>query len=78
MVIFGLTFLLIGTNALLQSSAFQDLITNVFKRDVTWTGRVEMFALALVAFAKSPIYGFGMNSTYISDILGWGNAQMVF
>lgn len=75
LVIFGLTFLLIGTNALLQSSAFQDLITNVFKRDVTWTGRVEMFALALVAFAKSPIYGFGMNSTYISDILGWGNAQ---
>lgn len=71
----GLTFLLVGTQVLLNNVSFQNIISNVFNRGVTWTGRLEMFQLTLQAFYKQPIWGYGINSTYVQQILGWGNAQ---
>lgn len=71
----GLSFLIVGTDWLFNLSVVQDLIVNVFHRNLTLTGRTRMYEVAMIAFGKKPIWGYGINSTYVEEVLSWGNAQ---
>jgi O-antigen ligase len=71
----GITFLLVGTDILLSSDIIQNIVTNVLNRNMSLTGRLQMYQVALEAITKKPFWGYGINSTYIEDALIWGNAQ---
>ncbi|MCR5294931.1 MAG: O-antigen ligase family protein [Lachnospiraceae bacterium] len=51
------------------------IIEHFFHRNLTLTGRSFAFAVAILAISQKPLYGHGINSTYVSSVLGWGNAQ---
>lgn len=74
-VFVGLTFLLVGSNIILENPFVKQIIVNVFHRSMTLTGRLEMYNITLEAISLKPILGYGINSTYVEDVLSFGNAQ---
>lgn len=70
-----INFLLIGTDALLNNEFVKRIVEDVLKRNMTLTGRLEMFELSWNAFLDRMWFGYGINSTYVEDVLGFGNAQ---
>ena len=74
-VFVGLTFLLVGSNVILKNDFIVHFVTDVLHRNMDLTGRTKMFNIALKAIALKPYLGYGINSTYIQDVLTWGNAQ---
>ena len=77
-IFLGSSFLLIGTDFLINNHMFQNIISNVFHRNMTLTGRMRMFEISVVAISENLWWGYGINSTYVQDVLSWGNAQNGF
>lgn len=75
LVFVGATVLLVGSDVLLGNPVLQKLITKVFKRSLTLTGRLEMFAISIETALTQPLLGFGINCTVVQDKLTWGNPQ---
>lgn len=71
----GLTFLLVGTDYLISSPFLQNIIKNILHRDLTLVGRIDMYRITINAIQEHPILGHGINSTYVSQVLSFGNAQ---
>lgn len=74
-VFIGLTFLLVGTDVILNNSFLSDLLQKYSHTSKVLTGRVDMYKIALYAIARKPFWGYGINNTTVSDTLSWGNAQ---
>lgn len=74
-VFVGATFLLVGTNYILENEFVKKIIVDVLHRSLTLTGRLDMYNITLKAIEKKPVFGYGINSTYVEDVLKWGNAQ---
>lgn len=74
-VFIGSTFLIVGTKVLLENELVQLVVTKVFNRSLTLTGRLQMFDVTLQAISLKPALGYGINSTYVQDVLTWGNPQ---
>lgn len=74
-VFVGSTFLLVGTNILLNNSFIQDLFMRLSHTNKILTGRVDMYQIAILAIVRNPIIGYGINNTIVQDTLTWGNAQ---
>lgn len=74
-VFVGLSFLLVGTNVILGNVFIKQLLTRYSHTNEILTGRVDMYRIAIAAILNNPIFGDGINSTIVSDILTWGNAQ---
>ncbi len=71
----GSTFLLVGTDIIINNSFFQELFYKYSHTNAILTGRLEMFDIAISAIFLKPFWGYGINSTIVSDTLSWGNAQ---
>ncbi len=68
-------FLVVGSNILIENKFFNYIIVNYFHRSSDLTGRIEMFELTISAIKNKLVLGYGINSTFVQDILSWGNAQ---
>lgn len=75
MIFIASNFILIGTDFLAKSNALTYLLTKYSHTNKILTGRVDMYLIALEWFKKSPLLGWGINSTVVEDTLTWGNAQ---
>ncbi len=67
--------LLIGSDVLLQMPFIQNLITGVLHKDLTLTGRFQIYAMLPDLFRNSFIIGYGYNSDIFAALIGYGNAQ---
>lgn len=65
----------LNSSRFINNPLFIMLMNNVFHRSVTLTGRTDTFRVAWEGIRQSPLIGHGINSTYVEDILTWGNAQ---
>jgi len=74
-IFIGATFLLVGTNVLLESPFFSNLFLKLSHTNRLLSGRVEMYEIAMTAIKNNPIWGYGINCTIVEDILSWGNPQ---
>lgn len=70
-----LSLFVLNSEAFLQSEVVRNLLWEVFHRSATLTGRLEIYQVALEAIVQKPLWGYGINSTYVEDVLTWGNAQ---
>lgn len=70
-----ISLVVLNSARILENSIASNLIVDILHRSVTLTGRTETFQAALEGVSKSPILGYGINSTYVEDVLTWGNAQ---
>ena len=71
----GSTFLLVGTDIIISNPFFQEIFYKYSHTNAILTGRLEMFDIAISAIFLKPFWGYGINSTIVSDTLSWGNAQ---
>ena len=67
--------LLIGSGVLLQIPFIQSMITEVLHKDLTLTGRLQIYAMLPDLFKNSLIIGYGYNSDIFAGLIGYGNAQ---
>lgn len=70
-----LTFLLVGTNFLLENAVIKKIIVDIFHTNLDLTGRLEMFEISIEAIKNRPFFGYGINCTIVQDTLTWGNPQ---
>lgn len=76
LVIFiSLTFLLVGTDVILNNRFLATLLQKYSHTNKILTGRVDMYKIALYTIVQKPVWGYGINNTIVSDTLSWGNAQ---
>lgn len=70
-----LTFIIINFQVLANNFIVKFIVEGVLKRNLTLTGRIEMYNIVIEKIKSSLFFGNGFNSTYVEDILGWGNPQ---
>lgn len=70
-----LSLLVLFGSAWLDNEVIAYLLDRLFNRSTTLTGRTETFQVAVSAILQKPIFGYGINSTYVEEALGWGNTQ---
>ena len=69
-----LNYLFIGTNVLLSNTAVQNLILMLGK-DLTLTGRIDIYPKLAEIISASPLIGYGDSTQIVMRIVGYGNAQ---
>lgn len=75
LIFIGSTFLLVGTNILLSNKFFYYIFQTYSHTSKLLSGRLDMYYVAINAINRRPIFGYGINSTIVEDVLTWGNAQ---
>lgn len=75
LIFIGSTFLLVGTDLLLNNKFFYDIFRTYSHTTKLLSGRLDMYYVAINAIYKRPAFGYGINSTIVEDVLTWGNAQ---
>ena len=75
LVFIGLTFLLVGTDVIVNNRFLATLLQKYSHTNKILTGRLDMYQIAIYAILQKPFLGYGINNTVVSDTLTWGNAQ---
>lgn len=69
-----LNYLFLGTSFLLNNAIVKRIIS-MMGEDTTLTGRTDIYLYLPEIISRKPFLGYGDNTTIVSDIVGYGNAQ---
>lgn len=58
-----------------SSTGFVKSLLLMLKRDVSLTGRLAIYEIAIPLIMKSPIWGYGYGTTIVHDLFGFANSQ---
>lgn len=59
----------------ISSTSFVQSVLLMLKRDVSLTGRMAIYEIAIPLIANSPIWGYGYGTTIVYDLFGFANLQ---
>lgn len=71
----GAANIMLLTKWILNNSLVQYVIVNLLHEDLTLTGRFVIYDRLWSVIQAKPLLGYGYESTIITDLLGYGNAQ---
>lgn len=74
-IFFAINFLFVGSNIIMSSSWFNELVTNVFNESATLRGRIFIYDRIRRIISDKPFWGYGFESTIVYSEIGYGNAQ---
>ena len=74
-VFFLINFLFVGSNIIMSSGWFNQLVTNIFDESATLRGRIFIYDRIRQIILKKPFWGYGFDSTIVYSEIGYGNAQ---
>ena len=69
-VVIAVLYYIVITFRFTKIDIIVNYITTVLSKDVSLTGRDQIFSEVLEIFAEHPIFGYGYNNTIINDTLG--------
>lgn len=75
LIFFVINFLFVGSDIIMSSSWFNELVTNVFNESATLRGRIFIYDRIRKIIAANPFFGYGFESTIVYSEIGYGNAQ---
>lgn len=74
-IFLAINFLFIGSDLIINSKWFDVLVNQIFDEAYTLRGRLNIYSQLMEIFSKSPIWGYGYDSTVVHLQVGYGNAQ---